>query len=68
MKSVMQRENRDYSVGKKIDVFYQIEKNLNTITELIIHKMELPIEIPNIYPEDKDFWEKGNVRSDSLNF
>lgn len=68
MTSVMQRENRTYSIGKKVDVFYQIEKNLNIITEILIHRMELDIPIPNAYPVDKDFWEKGNVISESLNF
>ena len=68
MKSLMQRENRNYPVGKKVDVFYQIEKNLNIITEYIIRKMELPIEIPVHYPEDKDFWEKGNVINENLIF
>lgn len=68
MKSVMERENRDYSVGKKIDVFYQIEKNLNIITEILINRMELPIEIPKEYPEDEDFWEKGNLVNENINF
>lgn len=68
MSSVMEKENRDFPVGKKIDVFYQIEKNLNMITEYIIHKMELPIEIPKKYPIDEDFWEKGNVKDENLIF
>lgn len=68
MSSVMKKDNRDFPVGKKIDVFYQIEKNLNMITEYIIHKMELPIEIPKKYPEDLDFWEKGDVADENLIF
>ena len=66
--NVMKKENRNYSIGKKVDVFYQIEKNLNIITEILIHRMELDIPIPKAYPVDKDFWEKGNVISESLNF
>lgn len=66
--NIMKKENRNYSIGKKVDVFYQIEKNLNIITEILINRMELDIPIPKKYSTDKEFWEKGNVMSESLNF